>query len=146
MAKLEHCISDICTWMKANALKLNEDKTECIIFSTGKDSVYMTLLAGTQTVKSQDTVKVLGVMLDSKITLNQQISSISRSVHMHIRKIKRIRMYLSDYALKTLIQSTVTVRLDYCNSLYYGLSLKSIKKPQLAQKCCCTADSKDIDA
>ena len=27
--------------------------------------------AGTQTVKSQDTVKVLGVMLDSKMTLNQ---------------------------------------------------------------------------
>ena len=133
MAKLEHCISDICIWMKANALKLNEDKTECIIFSTGKDPVYMTLLAGTQTVKSQDTVKVLGVMLDSKMTLNQQISSISRSVHMHITKIKRIRMYISDFALKTLIQSTVTVRLDYCNSLYYGLSLKSIKKLQLAQ-------------
>ena len=133
MAKLEHCISDICIWMKANALKLNEDKTECIIFSTDKDPVYMTLQAGTQTVKSQDTVKVLGVMLDSKMTLNQQISSISRSVHMHIRKIKRIRMYLSDFALKPLIQSTVTVRLDYCNSLYYGLSLKSIKKLQLAQ-------------
>ena len=130
MAKLEHCISDICIWMKANALKLNEDKTECIIFSMGKDPVF---LAGTQTVKSQDTVKVLGVILDSKMTLNQQISSISRLVHMYIRKIKRIRMYLSDFALKTLIQSTVTVRLDYCNSLYYGFSLKSIKKLQLAQ-------------
>ena len=127
MAKLGHCISDICIWMKANALKLNEDKTECIIFSKGKDPVYMTLQAGTQTVKSQDTVKILGVMLDSKMTLNQQISSISRSVHMHIRKIKRIRMYLSDFALKTLIQYTVTVRPDYCNSLYYALSLKSIK-------------------
>ena len=51
MAKLENCISDICIWMKTNALKLNEDKTECIIFSTCKDPVYMTLLAGTQSVK-----------------------------------------------------------------------------------------------
>ena len=58
--------------MKANALKLNEDITECIIFSMGKDPVYMTLLAERQTVKSQDTVKVLGVILDSKMTLNQQ--------------------------------------------------------------------------
>ena len=98
IANLENCISDIRIWMKANALKLNEDKTECIIFSTGNDPVHMTLLAGTQTVKLQDTVKVLGVMLDSKMTLNQQISSISRSVHMHIRKIKRLRMYLSDFA------------------------------------------------
>ena len=55
---------------------------------------------------------------------------------MHIRKIKRIRMYLSDFAVKTLIQSTVTVRLDYCNSytILQYLSLKSIKKLQLAQK------------
>ena len=99
MAKLENCISDICIWMKTNALKLNEDKTECIIFSTCKDPVYMTLLAGTQSVKSQDTVKVLSVELGSKMTLNQQISSISRSVHMHISKIKRIKMYLPDLAI-----------------------------------------------
>ena len=51
-------------WMKANAIKLNEDKTECILLSTGKGPAYMTLLAGTQTVKSQDIVKVLGVMLE----------------------------------------------------------------------------------
>ena len=42
-------------------------------------------------------------------------------------------MYLSDFALKTWIQPTVTVRLDYCNSLYYGLTQKSTRKLQLAQ-------------
>ena len=41
-------------------------------------------------------------------------------------------MYLSDFALKTLIQSTVTLRLVYCNSLYYGLTQKSTRKLQLA--------------
>ena len=114
--------------MKANALKINEEKTECIIFSKNTDEAHMT-----QVVKSQVTVKILGVMLGNKMSLDQQISSLSRSVHMYIRKIKRIRMYLSDFALKTLIQSTVTVRLDYCNSLYYGLTQKSTRKLQLAQ-------------
>ena len=93
----------------------------------GRDPVDMTLLAGTQIVK------VLGVMLYSKMTLNQQISNISRSVHMHIWKIKTISVYLSDFALRTLIQSTVTVRLDYCKIFHYGVSLKSIKKLQLAR-------------
>ena len=32
--KLENCIFDICDWMRRNALKLNEDKTEFVIFST----------------------------------------------------------------------------------------------------------------
>ena len=57
------------------------------------DEAHMTLFVGTQVVKSQETVKILGVMLDTKMSLDQQISSISRSVHMYIRKIKWIRMY-----------------------------------------------------
>ena len=56
-------------------------------------------------------------MLVIKMSLDKQISSISRSVHMYIRKIKQIR----------------TVRLDYCNSLYYGLTQKSTRKLELAQ-------------
>ena len=132
-AKIENCTSEICTWMKANALKINEEKKECIIFSKNTDEAHMTLLAGTQVVKSEETVKILGVTLDTKMSLDQQITSISRSVHMYIRKIERIRMYLSDFTLKTLIQSTVTLRLDYCNSLYYGLTQKSTRKLQLAQ-------------
>ena len=52
---------------------------------------------------------------------------------MYIRKFRRIRKYLTYEAVKTLVQCTVTVRLDYCNSLYCGLPLKTIKKVQLAQ-------------
>ena len=44
-----------------------------------------------------------------------------QSIYMNIRKIRRIRPYLADYAVRTLVQTTVTVRLDYCNSLYNGL-------------------------
>ena len=32
--QLENCIFDICDWMRCNALKLNEDNTEFVIFST----------------------------------------------------------------------------------------------------------------
>ena len=31
--RLEACIADISTWMKVNLLKLNQDKTELIIFA-----------------------------------------------------------------------------------------------------------------
>ena len=55
-AKIENCISEICTWMEANDLKIHEEKTEFIIFSKNKDEAQMALLAGTQVVKSQEIV------------------------------------------------------------------------------------------
>ena len=52
---------------------------------------------------------------------------------MNIRKIRRIRKDLTYESVKTLVQCTVAVRLDYCYSLHCGLPLKTIKKLQLAQ-------------
>ena len=52
---------------------------------------------------------------------------------MNIRKIRRIKKYLTYEAVKTLVQCTMTVCFDNCKSLYGGLPLKTIKKLQLAQ-------------
>ena len=35
--RLEKCISDVCEWMNGNSLKINEDKTDFIIFSAHAD-------------------------------------------------------------------------------------------------------------
>ena len=35
--QLEKCIADVCSWMKNNSLKINEDKTEFIIFHKNKE-------------------------------------------------------------------------------------------------------------
>ena len=43
---------------------------------------------------------------------------------------KEINKY---YAVRTLVQTTVTVQLDYCNSLYNGKTVGTIKKLQKAQ-------------
>ena len=47
--------------------------------------------------------------------------------------LNKVRKYLTDDTTKTLVHSLVTGRLDYCNSLYFGLASKSIYKLQLAQ-------------
>ena len=78
-------------------------------------------------------VKILGVTLDSTMTLDGQIAATCRSSYMHIRRINTIRQYLTNDAVKTLTQSLVTSRLDYCNIIYNGLPMKSIKRLQLTQ-------------
>ncbi len=47
--------------------------------------------------------------------------SICRSTHFHLRNIGTIRSLLTDTAAAQLIHALVTSRLDYCNSLLYGL-------------------------
>ena len=59
--KLQRCIADICEWMEMNALKLNEEKTEYIIFSRNKTHVHDAIKAGNNDAAAQDTVKILGV-------------------------------------------------------------------------------------
>ena len=67
--KLQRCIADICEWIEMNTLKLNEEKTEYIIFSRNKTPVHDVNKTGNSAAAAQDTVKRLGVTLDRNITL-----------------------------------------------------------------------------
>ena len=98
--------------------QVNETKTKCIVFSRNKDPTNITLTIGTQSIDSQQTVKILGVTFDNNMTYVKHASIICRSINMNIRKIRRIRKYLTYEAVKTLVQCTVTVRLGYCNIVY----------------------------
>ena len=79
--KLKRCIADICEWMESNALKLNEEKTEYIIFSRSKTPVRGSIKAGNNDVAAQDTVKILGVTLDRNMTLERQVINTCKSIY-----------------------------------------------------------------
>ena len=67
------------------------------------------------------------------MTLEKQISNTCRTSYMQIRRISGIRHYLPVDAVRTLVQATVIARLDYCNSIYTNLSIKSIHRLQITQ-------------
>lgn len=140
---LQNCIADVCKWMAYNSLKINEDKTEFIVFCAKSTTIgNISLQVGDNSVRTKDDIKILGVTFDSKLTLQKQISTVCRSSYMQIRKINSIRQYLSETAVRTLVQATVTVKFDYCNIVYTGLPLKDIHRLQLMQNCAARMISK----
>ena len=132
LCQLEHCIADISCWMSQNGLKLNHEKTEWIIFN-GNTNLFkdVELHIRIQTIQQSKVIKNLGVKLDSELTLQSQISDVCRISYYHLRRINKIRKYLTENGVKSLVQALVTGRMDYCNSLYFGQPLKYIAKLQL---------------
>ena len=139
MEPLKYSFHEVQHWMSANMLKLNSDKTKMIIFAPKqyqnhflKTELY---LDSTTRIISKTTVKNLGVIFDSSMSMKHQINSVTKSCYQQIRRIKKIRKYLTEDAAKSLVNAHVTSRLDYCNSLFAGLPRYLIQKLQRVQNC-----------
>ena len=135
-ARLELCLSDISSWMSKNLLKLNQDKTELIIFTqkhNAKNVPNLQLTVGNNVINSVACVKNLGVYLDKHLTMEKQVSSLVKSCHYNICNIGRIRRFITTDACKTLVNSLVTTRLDYCNCLLYGVNKSVLSRIQKVQ-------------
>jgi len=136
LQKIITCISDIRSWMINSKLKINDSKSEFLIVT----SPYMKsklpdlkLSVGTSIVCPSQKAKNLGVIFDSSLDMNNQISNICKSAYFHIRNIGSIRNLLTHDAAAQLIHSLITSRFDYCNSLLYGLSECKINRLQKIQ-------------
>ena len=134
--RVSSCLSDIVAWMHANMLKLNADKTEVIVFSSKQNAAAvedLVVTVGSVDIKPTKCVRNLGAFLDTHLTMEQHVNAVSRSCYGHLRQISHIRPYLTSNATKTLVNSLVTSRIDYCNALLHGATKATITKLQTVQ-------------
>ncbi|XP_013763333.1 uncharacterized protein LOC102206753 [Pundamilia nyererei] len=82
---------------------------------------------------SCDYVSNLGVLLDSSFKLDKQVYAVVRSSFHQLRLISKPRHYVPHEDLEKLIHAFETSRLDYCNSLYYGLPSSLLLRLQTVQ-------------
>lgn len=138
LSVVEACAADISTWMSNNMLKLNQDKTELIVFSSkfnAKKTSEVSMNVGDSRVNAVDSVCNLGVILDSCLNMEKQVNAVTKSCFYQIRNIGRIRQYITEEACKTLVQALVISRLDYGNALLHGLPHSVLAKLQRIQNC-----------
>ena len=79
-------------------------------------------------------VRSLGVLLDSALSLDVQVSALARSAFSQLKLVHQLHPFLAMSDLATVTHALVTFRLDHCNMLYMGLPLKSVRKLQLVQR------------
>lgn len=128
---LLQCLDDIKAWMALNFLNFNDKKTEVMVFggTTGAPQVDLGCLAPFL----KHTTTNLGVKIDSDLKLDNQIRSVVKSSFFQLRQLAKIKPILSRQHFEIVIHAFVTTRLDYCNSLYVGVSASSIARLQMVQ-------------
>ena len=81
-------------------------------------------------------VTLLGFNLDSRLSYTKQVSSVCRRCYF-LRKFYSIRDTVDRKSLIELVRLMILSRLDYCNSLYYGLPVYIIQKLQRIMNSAC---------
>jgi hypothetical protein len=137
LSNLDACCTALTHWFCENGLELNASKTDAIIFGT-KAQLAKLKNTGSVTVNKCDislsnTVKILGVHIDRTLSMDAQANSIVSACNYHIRSLRHIRNRLNLDTAKTIACGLVLSRLDYCNSLLFGISDHNMNKLQVVQ-------------
>jgi len=82
-----------------------------------------------------DEMKVLGVVLDRRLTFENHVMMVDRSCHYHTQAIRHICHLLSTELVSTLARSLILTWLDYCNSLLHGSHTTNNLTEQRRQDC-----------
>ncbi len=125
VTSVSECIKDIKTWMKPNLLMLNDSKTEVVLLGTkqqlGKlDNLEISV--GNANIVPCSRVNNLGVIFDNNMTMEDSVNNICKTAYFYIRLLGKLRKFLDKEISAMITHAFVTSRLDYCNSLLYGIS------------------------
>ena len=106
-------------------LKLNDDKTEFIIFGTHQQLAKIsdiTITIESTKIHPVEKVRNLGYYMDKLLKNMAHVNKLIATMFHNLRNIKQIQSKLDFNSTKTIIQGLILSKLDYCNALLPGSS------------------------
>ncbi len=119
-----------------NCLKLNDSKTEFIVIGSKQQLEKVNIShirVGSSNIVPSSEIRNLGVMFDTSLTMENQITSMSKAACLSLSNIGRIRKYLTKDTAETLIHAFVTSRIDGNNALLNGVPNAQLNRLQRLQ-------------
>lgn len=136
MSRVEECVAEIGRWLLVHKLKLNGDKTVIILILLPRNTVdpYIGhIVIGDSNIVPSDIAQNLGTLFDQHLNMEAHVTRVCRASYLQLRKLSQIRDMVTQEAAEILVHAFVTSRLDYCNSLLYGLPATTISQLQRIQ-------------
>ena len=115
LARLEACLQEVRIWMAKNSLKLNDSKTDFIMFGTKNSLQTCTtshITIGEAQVKPSDYVKNIGANMDKYLKLDKHVNLACKSAWFNLYQLGKLKRYLSEKQLKSVMQAFVISKHD----------------------------------
>ena len=129
--------------MRTNKLKLNDEKTEVVLYSTrqqleklGEDNTFE-IQIGSEVIKSTPSARNLSFHMEAQLKSQTHITKVCGTAYSTLKNIARVWNLFTPEAAKIIIQGLVISKLDYCNGLLLGISTYQMNKLQIVQNMCC---------
>ena len=140
-SEVPECFKTIKNWMARYFLLINGSKTHAIVF--GSTAVLSTLsvqgvfIDEDICIRFSPIVKNIGFRLDSCLTLKYQVEQLKQSCCHKLEHIANMKNFLTEKQLSMLVHAVILLRIDYCNSLYYGCKSSVIRQLQSIKNRAC---------
>ena len=124
--------------MYSNKLRLNDSKTEFLLVGKSSDiekANIKSLDIGEIKVSPSDVARNLGMIFDKELNMKCHIFDVSKVAHYHLRNIAKLKHHLPKETLEVLVHAFISSRIDYGNSLFYGIPNSLLHKLQIVQNC-----------
>ena len=105
--ELSACTDDIKTWMIKTQLKLNDNKTEALLFpfsSSFKPSTISlpdSVTLGSHNIPFSDSARNLGVILDSNLSTKKHVIKVCQTAYIELKHTSSLHRFLTKDAAKT---------------------------------------------
>ena len=132
--RLSSLLSDLKIWMARRKLKLNDGKAEIIVIRGNLRNVsvanFGVMSFGDIRLVPCESAKNLSIVLDSSLSFRPHIDSIVKTCNFNIHNLYMIKDFVNRENLVTLVHSLIVSEVDYCNSLFIGLTNVILKRVQ----------------
>ena len=126
---LENEAGSALSWLEQNEMKANPNQFHApFVKKDQTNTCDINLDLQGHSIKSEETVKLLGVTLDYKLNFDQHISNLCRKAAAHLNVLKRLRSFIGFAEKEVLVQNFVCSNLNYCPLVWYFSSSKLLQK------------------
>lgn len=133
LCKLNHDLANIYSWLCANKLKLNVNKTKWMKIGKKDQLSQQVVLIDNSVIEQVTTFKYLGVLIDDRLSFSPHIEYTVKKVAKKIGYMSRT-CYGMDRWTKTIIYQTIVAPyFEYCSSILFLCNQGDMNKLQILQ-------------